>query len=254
MKIVVLGSGNVATHLTVALKNAGHDILQVYSRNIQHAEVLGKMVDAQTTNSLNDIFPESDFYICMLKDDCLSEILKQVPATKGIWLHTSGLVGLDIFPSYISKYGVLYPLQTFSKMREIDFNEVPLFIEASDEYTLNSIENLAESISNNVNYLESEKSKTLHLAAVFANNFTNYLYDISYQILKKEEIPFEVLLPLINETVAKIVTINPKDAQTGPAKRCDTETMKKHLELLKDSNQIEIYKLLSKGIQERQKE
>ena len=187
----------------------------------------------------------------MLKDDILNMFLLTVPKTDKIWLHTSGAVGMDIFEGKIDNYGVLYPLQSFTKSRELNFSQIPLFIEGSNEDVLYKIETLAKSISDKVFYLNSEKRKKLHLAAVFANNFTNYLYDISSQILAGENIPFDVLYPLIQETVDKIVTIAPKLAQTGPAKRGDLQTMQSHLDLLNDSFHKEIYKLLSEGINKR---
>ncbi len=251
LRIVLIGSGNVATHLAKALRDAGNEIVQVYSRTLENARVLGEGLSAKFTDNIQDIDPSADIYIFSVKDDVIAEILSAMPSTKGVWVHTAGSVPMDVFASYTKNFGIIYPLQTFSKKREINFSEVPVFIEGSSDSVCSILENLAKSISQNVRFLSGEKRRHLHLAAVFACNFTNHMYVLAEEIIGKENIPFDVLNPLIDETAAKVKVISPKQAQTGPAVRFDEEVMEKHRQLMVDGEVKEIYKLLSKSIHKR---
>lgn len=248
MKVVLIGAGNVATHLATELYRKSFDIIQVYSRTIESASALAKAVHAVPVTEISAIINDADLYIFSVKDSVLEELISQVPENKGLWLHTAGSMSIDIFSKYTSHYGVIYPFQTFSKNRDVNWSDIPLFIEASEHNTLIQLEGIAKQLSGKVLELSTDKRKYLHLTGVFACNFTNHMYALAEQILKKIDLPFEVALPLIDETAAKVHSLSPKVAQTGPAVRYDENVINKHLSLI-DSKQVkEIYKLISDDI------
>lgn len=249
MKIVFLGSGNVATHMAKALATAGHRIIQVFSRSQENATLLAEKVGAKAIHRLHLVDTTADLYLFCVKDDALTEVILQMPETKGVWVHTAGSLPMSLFSTRKEAYGVIYPLQTFSKSRELNFFDIPLFIEGSTPATLLFLENLSLSISRGGYELPSEKRVYLHLAAVFACNFVNHMYSLSSEILLKEDIPFDMLRPLIVETAAKVTEMAPKEAQTGPAVRNDEKVMRNHLQLIGKPLMKEIYTLLSKSIQ-----
>lgn len=246
-KIVVVGSGNVATHMAIALNAAGHDILQIWSRTLHNAEILSNRVDAEAIDHLHELDCTADLYLFSVKDAALSDIVMQMPSTGGVWVHTAGSLSLSSLDPHIHK-GVIYPLQTFSKSREVLFSAVPLFVEGDSPETTKLLSDMAKSISDSVYFLPGEKRKILHLAAVFACNFTNHMYTLASDILEEEQLPFDYLIPLITETVNKVKNLSPKDAQTGPAVRFDENVMEKHQALLHDSLKRDIYTLLSRSI------
>ncbi len=248
MRIVFIGSGNVATHLAVALKASGNEIIQVYSRTFENAKILAVKTGAVPVNDIGSIFCDADLYIFSVKDDALPIVISQMPRTNGIWAHTAGSVPLNVFSLFKEKYGVIYPLQTFSKDRGLNFSEIPLFIEGDCDDTTRTLLALAKTISSNVQYLPGYKRLYLHLAAVFACNFANHMYALASDIVSNEDIQFDILKPLIAETAAKVMEMQPVAAQTGPAVRFDEKVMKKHLELIPDPMIREIYSLLSKSI------
>lgn len=248
MKVVFIGAGNVATHLATELYQKSFDIIQVYSRTIESASALAKTVHAVPVTEISAIINDADLYIFSVKDSVLEELISQMPENKGLWLHTAGSMSLDIFSKYTSWYGVLYPFQTFSKNRDVNWSDIPIFIEASDCNTLVRLEGIAKQLSGKVLELSTDKRKYLHLTGVFACNFTNHMYALAEQILKKIDLPFEVALPLIDETAAKVHTLSPKKAQTGPAVRYDENVINKHLSLIDREQVKEIYKLISKDI------
>ena len=248
MKIALIGAGNVATCLGPRLKEAGHEITAVYSRTVESARILADRLGATYTTDIKQV-PASDVVIVMLKDDALKELAPAIAGSlnSALLLHTAGSVPMDIWrEAGAKKYGVLYPMQTFSKESRIDWNQVPLFIEGSSDQTLNSIRQLALTISPDVTSLSSEGRKKLHLAAVFTCNFSNHMYAIAEQLLASEGVPFRVMLPLVRETARKVESIKPQDAQTGPAVRGDRQVIDEHLALLKDSPEYaELYRLIS---------
>ncbi len=247
MKIVCIGSGNVATHTAKALKEAGNTILQVYSRTREHADLLATAVGAESIDDLENIDRNADFYLFSVKDDALPDLVFRMPATTGIWAHTAGSIPVSVLSPHC-KRGVIYPLQTFSRDRNLNFREIPLFIEGEDDETTHVLKRLAETISGNVRILSGDKRRVLHLAAVFACNFTNHMYALASQVVEEENLPFHLLNALITETAAKVGLMSPYEAQTGPAVRLDETTMKKHLALLKDPDKKRIYALLSENI------
>ena len=165
-----------------------------------------------------------------------------------MWVHTAGSMPMDVFNGHTANYGVLYPMQTFSKTREVDFNVIPFFLEANTSENAGKLQHLAEKLSGNIRFLSSDKRKSLHLAAVFACNFTNHIYALAVKLLEEQDIPADVLLPLIDETAAKIHTMPPRVAQTGPAIRYDENVINKHLAMLGDSDMRSIYRLISQSI------
>jgi predicted short-subunit dehydrogenase-like oxidoreductase (DUF2520 family) len=249
MLITIIGSGNVATHMGAAFKNAGHRIIQVYSPDLQNASMLAYHVGAQAINDLNSILPDTDIFIISVKDDAIIEMVKALAKHQKLIVHTSGSTNLNDLLAFTNKAGVLYPLQTFSKNKEVDFATVPLCIEASDADIKADLEQLAATISKNIYSVNSADRKILHLAAVFACNFPNYLYTIAQQLLAAHQMEFDMLKPLILETAQKVQEQPPASVQTGPAVRNDKVTMDAHLQLLSHQPQLqEIYLLLSQGI------
>ncbi|MDR0825331.1 MAG: DUF2520 domain-containing protein [Prevotella sp.] len=248
MKVVFVGAGNVATNLATELYSKSFDIVQVYSRTIESASMLAESVQADPVTDISAIVTNADLYIFSVKDSVLEELVSRVPANKGIWIHTAGSMPIDIFSGYTSRYGVLYPFQTFSKNRCADWSKVPVFIEASDQRTSVLLRDIAGQLSDKVMVLPAEKRKYLHLTGVFACNFTNHMYALSEQILKKIDLPFNIAIPLIDETAAKIHTLTPCEAQTGPAIRYDENVINKHLSLIEDNEVKEIYRLISEDI------
>lgn len=254
MRVVLIGAGNVATHIAFALKAAGIAVVQVWSKQILNAKTLANQIQANVLTNLSEIDQEADFCIVSIKDDAIPGIIKELIGFKGVVVHTSGAVSLAILAGDFVKYGVLYPLQTFSVKKEVDFSKVPICIEANQEGTLKSIRQLAEKLSTNVVEVDSEKRKILHLAAVFACNFTNHLYALSSDLLADYDLDFEMIRPLILETAAKVQHALPRDVQTGPAIRNDEQTLKKHEELLlKQPQLLNIYQTLSESIKKTKK-
>jgi predicted short-subunit dehydrogenase-like oxidoreductase (DUF2520 family) len=249
MHITIIGSGNVATHLAAAFKNAGHIIMQVYSRDMHNASLLAYHVKAEAIDNLDQINPEADLFVIAVKDDAIEAIVSGLAKYQKLIVHTSGATDLQVLLKYTQSAGVFYPLQTFSKTKEVNFNTVPLCIEGANEQITSQLNELAYTITQNVYRINSAERKTLHLAAVFACNFPNYLYYLSQQLLAEQKLPFDLLRPLIQETAEKVQEYLPASVQTGPAVRNDEKTMDAHLQLLHENPELQqLYKLLSQGI------
>lgn len=253
MKVVIVGSGNVATHLSLAMASLeGIEICQVYSPTEAHAQILAERLNCDFVTNPTQIRKEADVYLFALKDQALETVIRAVPANNGLWLHTSGSMPMQVFAGYTERYGVLYPLQTFSKSREISFQGIPLFIECHREEDKNCLEDLARRLSGKVCELSSEKRRSLHLAAVFACNFTNHIYALAEEILAKEGLSRDYLFPLIDETAAKVHELPAQEAQTGPAIRYDENIINKHLGMLVDDPDVQtLYRLLSQSIHKK---
>lgn len=248
MKVVFIGAGNVATLLAKELYDKSFDIIQIYSRTIESASALAREVQAVPVTDISSVISDADLYIFSVKDSVLAGLISLLPPNQGLWIHTAGSMPMDIFAGHQSRYGVLYPFQTFSKGRSIDWKVVPFFIEASDADSFQLLKEVASRLSDKVTELSAEDRKYLHLTGVFACNFTNHLYVLSKQILAKINLPFDVALPLIDETADKVHSLSPEKAQTGPAVRYDENVMNKHLSLIEDENMKQIYKLISDNI------
>jgi predicted short-subunit dehydrogenase-like oxidoreductase (DUF2520 family) len=250
IKVSIIGSGNVAQHLIVALQNsiindAEMELVQVFARQkstISHLLDFNKITDNWST------LAEADLYIIAVSDDAISAVSEQIPYKNKLVVHTSGGISLEAIASNNRK-GVFYPLQTFSKNKAVNFKIIPICIESQNASDYQLLQKVAQTISDSVFGINSEQRKALHLAAVFVNNFTNHLYKIGNDICIENNVPFEILKPLIQETAEKITQLSPNEAQTGPAIRNDIETINAHLSFLSDENQKNIYKILTQSIQ-----
>ncbi|MCW8898173.1 MAG: DUF2520 domain-containing protein [Flavobacteriales bacterium] len=252
-RISIIGSGNVAISVSKAIVNKGLTLVQVVGRKIENVQaLLAKLNSEQLIEAVTDfnrLNKEVDCFIVCVNDDAIVSVLKDFPFKDKLVVHTSGSVGLSVFSGF-EKYGVFYPLQTFSKENPIAFDEVPLCIEGSSKEVFDELIELGKTLSNKVVELNSQQREVLHLAAVFACNFSNYMYQVADELTTKNKIDFSILLPLINETANKINKQSPKEAQTGPAKRNDQQTIDKHLAMLEDNTNKELYKLITKLIQQ----
>lgn len=247
--LIIIGSGNVATQLTKAFHKKNIPIAQIYSPEITHAKKLASTVNCLFTNNLKEILKGNYIYLLCIKDEAIAPFAKSFKINEGIILHTSGCIAMDVLKYSAKHYGVFYPLQSISSNRKISFKHVPICIEASDKSTLSIVEQLASIISKNIHVTTSVQRKKLHLAAVIVNNFTNHLYHLAFEYLKKENISPEMLYALMSETTAKAIELSPHKAQTGPAKRKDKVTIKAHKELLKKNSDLQnIYNLLTESI------
>ena len=251
-RIALVGAGNVATHLGIALQQAGWQIAQVYSRTEASASELGNRLQVPYVTSLEAICTDADIYIVSVKDDALPVLIPElVKGRNGMFVHTAGSVPMKVWKDHTPCHGVLYPMQTFSKQKPVDFSKVSFFLEGDGEETLVQLRELASSLSGLVYDATSEQRMALHMAAVFACNFTNHMYALSAHLLEKNGLPFEAMLPLIDETARKVHDLAPKAAQTGPAIRKDMNVMNKHLDMLADEPGLkELYEKISKSIQE----
>lgn len=249
-RIILIGAGNVAHHLAPALLKAGLNLCQIYSRSIESARELGRKTGITYTADLFGIYPDGDIYIFCVSDDVLPSIIKTIRMPdNALLLHTSGSQPMDVFKSYSKHYGVIYPVQTFSKKRELDFREIPLCVEGNTGPVKERIKKFAEKLSGKIYEIDSAQRKELHLAAVFACNFPNYLYQVAGKLLEDKGLSFAMLRPLIFETAHKVMLLNPEEAQTGPAKRGDESIMNMHKNMLKnDKDLLKIYTILSEGI------
>ena len=254
MKIVLLGAGNLATQLAKALNRNGLPLEQIYSRTEASAARLAQTVGCHYTTRLDRLAP-ADLYICALKDSVLEGVLQQVPDFgQALWVHTSGSLPMNVFEKHTHRYGVFYPLQTFSRGRDVAFDQIPICLETARPEDMPPLQQLASALSRRVVELSSGQRATLHLAAVFANNFSNCLYDVAAGILSRDGLDFSLLLPLIDETAAKVHGCTPFEAQTGPAVRMDMNVVSRHLQLLKrqkDESAAELYLVLSELINSR---
>ena len=248
-RIVIIGSGNVAVNIALALKDK-HQIVQIYSRNICNAHRLAQMVGAtEETDDINKIINDADFYIVSVCDDAIKEVLTSFPVVSGTIVHTSGTKGLEVFNSLsYASTGVLYPLQTFSINSRPDFDEIPILIEGCDKLTTQKIKDFAKTISEKVLETNSEIRRHIHIAAVFANNFVNHIWTLADNYLKQHtDFDISIFEPLLKETLNKVFITGAFNSQTGPAVRNDIKTIQKHLDML-EGKQYDIYKLLTDSI------
>ena len=255
MNVVILGAGNVAWHLGHQLKTAGHNIVQVYNRTTFKGEALAHELDAAFTNKLDEVDKDAEVYILAVSDHGIDDIILELRLPGKIVAHTSGAVPLKGMEHISENCGIFYPLQTFTKGTKVDFTEIPMLIEAANDEVKNKLTELAKTISNRVEYLDSHKRRALHVAAVFVNNFTNYLYGIAHDITEREKLDLSLLFPLMQETLNKLKTNKPQDVQTGPAKRSDFRTIEEHLTYLASQESYrETYLVLTESIMAMGKE
>jgi predicted short-subunit dehydrogenase-like oxidoreductase (DUF2520 family) len=251
--INIIGAGHVAHHLATQLFLKGVKIHAIWSNTFANAKNLAQKVGAVAVENLKDVDPEINCCILSVKDDALDSVVDRLPQTKSLVVHTSGMRDLSVLSKKFRNVGVFYPLQTFSKQRDINFEHIPVFVEAGDQEYLKKLLDLAGLLGASVYQADSETRKKLHLAAVFVSNFVNYMYQVGYEILSRESLDFDVLKPLIKEVAEKVMELPPEKAQTGPAKRGDIKTIALHEQLLRDYDlkYLEIYQLLTKQIREK---
>jgi predicted short-subunit dehydrogenase-like oxidoreductase (DUF2520 family) len=248
MKVIIIGTGNVATVLGGLLKRAGHDILQVYGRNHEHAEALAEHLSAHSCSNWDDLNQGAEIYLAAISDKAIIEMAEKIKLDYGIIVHTAGSIGTDVLKKIADEYGVMYPLQTIKKESE-PLAGIPLLINGSSEVTTTKIFQLAQSISDLVVPMSDEEREKLHVAAVVVNNFTNHLYALAEAYCKQESLDFTLLHPLITETANRLATLSPGNALTGPAVRNDQVTIEKHLGRLKDYPELQkIYTVLTESI------
>ena len=249
MRICLIGAGNLATQLGIALEEKGHQLVQVWSRTQKSAEELASKLKCPYATDISLISSNTDIYIIAVSDTAIESVLSKRNWSDTLVVHTAGSTPMNILASYCNNFGVFYPFQTFTINKKVDFDQVPVCIEANSTKNLDVLKELAASISQNVKLFDSMQRQQIHLAAVFACNFVNHLYKVGEELLHEKGIGFEILKPLILETAAKIVEQSPASSQTGPSSRNDKITMDKHLLLLNNHPELKkIYKQFSDRI------
>ena len=249
MRICLIGAGNLATQLGMALLEKGHQIVQVWSRTHKSAEELASKLDCPYTTEISLISSDTDIYIIAVSDTAIASVL-----SKRIWdntmvVHTAGSTPMRILAPYCRNFGVFYPFQTFTIAKKVKFDNIPVCIEANSTQNLDVLKELAQSISQNIKLFDSNQRQQIHLGAVFACNFVNHFYAIGEELLREKGIDFEILKPLILETASKVIGQSPAPSQTGPASRNDTIVMNKHLAMLADHPDLEnLYRQISERI------
>jgi predicted short-subunit dehydrogenase-like oxidoreductase (DUF2520 family) len=248
--IVIIGAGNVATSLALALHQKKYPVLQILSKSRKSAAVLAKKVNASNTHQLSAINTAADLYFICVNDNSIEQVITEIAFLKNkLLVHTSGSVNSNVLKSKGNSSGVFYPLQSFTKAQPKSFNQLTLFLEASNVKAKQQLNKIAQDLKCEVYFASSSKRLKIHMAAVFANNFVNHCYHIAYQILKKENIPFEILEATIIETTQKLKIGTPYKNQTGPAKRNDTKTLNTQLQLLETNKDWQqVYKALTQSI------
>ncbi|TFH21115.1 MAG: DUF2520 domain-containing protein [Bacteroidia bacterium] len=253
--IILIGAGNVATHISRHLYAQGHKIECVWSRTPGPARALAGVVGAKATSTVSEVPQKADFYILAIPDGAVAGMATEFADCQGIWLHTSGALSMDVFKGLFPEYGVLYPLQTLSRAHPLPLGHIPFLVEGSSVEVSEKVHDLASSISERVEAADSPTRLIIHLAAVFANNFSNHMVHIAHQILKEQNLSVAMLDPLLEETFQKITRVGAREAQTGPAFRDDHETMKRHIELLKNHPEWEkLYTFISREIEKSREE
>ncbi len=252
IRIAILGTGNVAWHLSRTLENAGHLITHIYDRDISKAKKFALDYFNASVGDSTDLYAvDANLFVMAISDDAIEDVAQQLRLPKdSILVHTSGTVPMNALGyAQTQNIGVFYPVQTFSKGKSTDFSTIPICIEGDSESTTNLLSDVASDISSTVKVLNSQQRKVIHLAAVFACNFTNHLFSISKNILEENDLGFNLLKPLIVETLNKSFDLGPENAQTGPAKRGDMETLDHQYNALKNDPELaEIYRLFSQHI------
>jgi predicted short-subunit dehydrogenase-like oxidoreductase (DUF2520 family) len=248
--VVIIGSGNVATHLGNVFKQGGFHIDVVYSRDQHKAAKLANMLGAIPYSQLDLLPTHADLYLIAVKDSAIEEVANKLPLVNGLVVHTSGTTPLTVLQKH-KHAGVFYPLQSLSKNNPVSITDIPVLIEAKQESDISILESLAKKCGTTSLSITSEDRQIVHLAAIFANNFSNYMYTIAEQILGTKGISIDILKPLILETARKVQHNSPSEVQTGPAIRNDIPTMEMHIKLMEMMPKYRrIYETLSKGIQE----
>jgi predicted short-subunit dehydrogenase-like oxidoreductase (DUF2520 family) len=232
MNIVLIGTGNVAWHLAHALSATNHKIIQVYGRNAANAASIASIANCSSTNNAQNILPNAEAYILAVSDSSIEQVASLKAIQNNFLIHVAGSVAASVLEPYTSQAAVMYPLQSFTQGRKLDYAQIPFFIEANKPEALAKVQQLARSVSTNVIEMSAEERKTLHLSAVFASNYVNHFFTIAETLLNEKGLDFDILKPLIHETVSKAMSMKPLDAQTGPARRHNTNILNSHNQML----------------------
>lgn len=252
-RVVIIGSGNVATSLAHGLAACCH-VLQIYSRTMAHARELADAIGCENaTDDLMALAPDADAYIIAVRDDAISDVIAATPDNGALWVHTSGSKPIDLFAGHRKHYGVMWPMQSFSREMVVPLDDVHFFIEASDDAALEDLNGLASLFTRYVVEADSDRRRWLHVASVFSCNFANHMWTLADEVLAQAGLPFDAMKPLIRTTVEKLDRLSPRESQTGPAVRHDSQVIDSHLEML-DGDKQDIYRLLSESIMNRSPE
>lgn len=249
MKVVIIGAGNLGTHFARALKSVGVEVLQIVSRTMKSAVELASEIGCAFATDIQDVNKNADVYVVCVSDSAIVPVLRQLKIGDKMVVHTSGTVGISVFYDYALNYGCVYPLQSFSKFKDLNYAEIPFFIEANNDENQKKLMDFLKVISPHIYVLDSKQRGILHLCAVMVNNFPNHLCTLAESLMKENQLQFDVLKPLLRETADKIMKYSPYVSQTGPAVRGDTFIMEKHRDILKDHKDIlDIYNAISDSI------
>lgn len=250
--IVLIGAGNVGYHLGKQLKSSGLNIVQIFSRKEDKAKRLSEAIKVPYVTDFKEIITDADFYILAVNDGAIATVAAQLKVESGLVVHTSGATPSTILQPYFHRFGIFYPLQTFSITKAVDFESIPICVFANSASDEDFLYHIGQQMSQKVYRIDDHQRAILHVAAVFVNNFSNYLFQIGYHILEKENLSFDLLRPLIQETASKVQTHPPTEMQTGPAIRGDQATIERHLQYLESFPAYqELYKILTESIQKR---
>lgn len=256
MKLQIIGAGNLATNLALSARDCGHEIVGVVSRTAAHALELARLADCPWSTSVDAISDEVEICVIAVSDDALPHVISTLPRREGtLFVHTAGSQPMSIFDGRERMCGVWYPMQSFSKQRRVNFKNISCFLEANTPEASERLRQFAYSLSDNLYQLPTPQRQMLHLAAVFASNFSNHCYTLASQLAQQAGVPFSALLPLIDETTAKVHQLSPLDAQTGPARRGDREGVAREGRLLQGQPDLmAIYALLNRSIEAAERE
>lgn len=253
--IVLIGAGNVGYHLGRRLHERGFRILQVYSRTLAKATQLANAITSEATDQLQAIRTDADLYILAVHDDAIADVASMLPVKDKLVVHTSGATPSTVLAPYFGRFGIFYPLQTFSVSKPVDFEQIPICVHANAAADVERLEQIAQRLSPRVYRIDDAQRAMLHVAAVFVNNFSNYMFQVGYDILERENLSFDLLRPLILETAQKVQENAPAAMQTGPAIRGDQATIDKHLQYLEQFPVYrQLYEMLTRDIQNLKKE
>jgi predicted short-subunit dehydrogenase-like oxidoreductase (DUF2520 family) len=248
LKVSIIGTGNVAYHLAGIFTQKGVKLLEVRGRNIDKGSEISTQFRVVFSNVITGFHPDADIVILAVADDAVEKVVASLPKTNAVVVHTSGMESMHKLSVCTPNYGSFYPLQTFTRNREVDFSKVPVLVDGSSEEVIKKLELLAYSIADNVARVEDAKRSELHLAAVMVNNFTNHLFALAEKYTNDKKLDFNLLKPLMKETVEKALLSSPFEIQTGPARRKDRKTIEKHLSLIEDPTLKNLYELFTESI------
>lgn len=249
--IVLIGAGNVGYHLGKQLKECGLNLVQIFSREEAKAKRLSEAIQVPFVTDLRQVITDADLYILAVNDGAIATVADQLKIDNSLVVHTSGATPSTVLAPYFQRFGIFYPLQTFSISKAVDFEQIPICVDASNESDKALLSQIGQQLRSKVYLIDDHQRAILHIAAVFVNNFTNYLFQIGYNILKKENISFDLLRPLIQETAEKVQVHIPLEMQTGPAIRKDEATIERHLEYLEHYPMYqELYYILTERIKQ----